>query len=425
MAVATAASRRPSSSRNGGRTSRPARKAAPAPPSGPVTTSRSPGRAPPRPGTRSDRPSAVTLSSTRSARVVSPPRTGTPASFSPSYSSSTSSTAASPGSPSVTIRRERLRPGSGEVADVHRRRAEAELPPREQVEAEVDALDERVLRDDAVPRPPRRRARSRRARPRRSSSASSPNSPSSSSVTAARSGRARRACPGRARRARRTGARETCPGRPHRPPRPRRRRRTLPAPRPRPRAARPASPRGSSPSTWTTMQPVPVTAASSSCPFATASTRSPSETWSTGPGNRRDDAELRAGHERELRRRGLRPHRLDAAHLGARPDERRHLAGVPAQHRHLDPVEDPLRRRGPIARSRRRRRDRGRPEASAPSPPRPRAASTRPRPARACRCSARAPTRARSSPRPPRAACAITGSAPIARVALAVSFITT
>ena len=31
------------------------------------------------------------------------------------------------------------------------------------------------------------------------------------------------------------------------------------------------------------MQPVPVTVASSSCPFATESDRSPSETWSTGP----------------------------------------------------------------------------------------------------------------------------------------------
>ena len=31
------------------------------------------------------------------------------------------------------------------------------------------------------------------------------------------------------------------------------------------------------------MQPVPVTAASNGCPFATASTCSPSETWSTGP----------------------------------------------------------------------------------------------------------------------------------------------
>ena len=42
-------------------TYRPARNAAPAAPSGPVTTSMSPGRAPARPGTRSLRPSAVTL----------------------------------------------------------------------------------------------------------------------------------------------------------------------------------------------------------------------------------------------------------------------------------------------------------------------------------------------------------------------------
>ena len=49
----------PSASRIGGRGA-PLAECRPAAPSGPVTTSRSPGVAPPRPGTRSERPSAVT-----------------------------------------------------------------------------------------------------------------------------------------------------------------------------------------------------------------------------------------------------------------------------------------------------------------------------------------------------------------------------
>ena len=39
------------------------------------------------------------------------------------------------------------RPGRGEVADVHRSSAEAELAPGEPVEPEVHPFDERVLRD--------------------------------------------------------------------------------------------------------------------------------------------------------------------------------------------------------------------------------------------------------------------------------------
>ena len=66
---------------------------------------------------------------------------------------------------------ERLGAGGGQVADVHRGGAEAEVAPREQVEAEMDALDERVLRDhQPVDRPPRRarsRTRGRAARARR------------------------------------------------------------------------------------------------------------------------------------------------------------------------------------------------------------------------------------------------------------------
>ena len=60
------------------------RKATPAAPSGPVTTSMSPGHAPARPGTRTLRPSAVTETTTRSAAVVSPPITVAPVSASPS-----------------------------------------------------------------------------------------------------------------------------------------------------------------------------------------------------------------------------------------------------------------------------------------------------------------------------------------------------
>ena len=56
----------------------------PAAPSGPGDDERVAGRAPLRPGTRSERPSAVTESDSSGALVVSPPTTGTPGSFSPS-----------------------------------------------------------------------------------------------------------------------------------------------------------------------------------------------------------------------------------------------------------------------------------------------------------------------------------------------------
>ena len=64
---------------------------------------------------------------------------------------------------------QRLRRGArgGEVAQVDRGGPKAELAPGDPVEAEVDALDERVLRDDEV----RRRAAPRRARRRRSARA--------------------------------------------------------------------------------------------------------------------------------------------------------------------------------------------------------------------------------------------------------------
>ena len=42
----------------------------------------------------------------------------------------------------------RLSARGGEVAEIHSRSAEAEIPKRDPVETEVHALDERVLRDD-------------------------------------------------------------------------------------------------------------------------------------------------------------------------------------------------------------------------------------------------------------------------------------
>ena len=90
----------------------------------------------------------MTLSTTDCARVVSPPRTGTPGSFSPAYSSSTSSTSRLARQPERDDQRERLRTAGGEIAEIDRRGAKPEVAPREQVEAEVHALDERVLRHD-------------------------------------------------------------------------------------------------------------------------------------------------------------------------------------------------------------------------------------------------------------------------------------
>ena len=64
--VATRASRFPPRRGPAPAAARPSRNAAPAAPSGPVTTRTSPGLAPERPGTRSERPSAVTESTTPS-----------------------------------------------------------------------------------------------------------------------------------------------------------------------------------------------------------------------------------------------------------------------------------------------------------------------------------------------------------------------
>ena len=113
-----------------------------------MTTSRSPGRAPARPGTRSERPSAVTLTTTWLARVVSPPANR--------HARLRQALVELDDLPHLDLPRQRerheqrLRPGGrrGEVADVDRGGAEPELAPAEPVEPEVDALDERVLGDD-------------------------------------------------------------------------------------------------------------------------------------------------------------------------------------------------------------------------------------------------------------------------------------
>ena len=84
IAVATGPSRRPSAVRIGGRRSAPLAERRPGAAERARDDDESPGCAPARPGTRSERPSAVTLTTTRPALVVSPPRTGTPASAIPS-----------------------------------------------------------------------------------------------------------------------------------------------------------------------------------------------------------------------------------------------------------------------------------------------------------------------------------------------------
>ena len=88
IAVATAASAHPSSVRG---MTRPAYPAAACPPSGPVTTSTSPGRPPDRRTGRSLRPRAVTDTIRTGARERSPPATGTPCSRMPAATSAASS----------------------------------------------------------------------------------------------------------------------------------------------------------------------------------------------------------------------------------------------------------------------------------------------------------------------------------------------
>ena len=81
---------------------------------------------------------------------MSPPITGTPASARPSYSSTTSATAVSDRAARLTTRPSGSAPAGGKIAEVHGRRAEAEVAPRDPVEPEVHALDERILGDHAA-----------------------------------------------------------------------------------------------------------------------------------------------------------------------------------------------------------------------------------------------------------------------------------
>ena len=85
------------------------------------------------------------------------------------------------------------------------------------------------------------------------------------------------------------------------------------------------------------------------------------------PGDRRDEPELPRGPARERRRLEPGRHRLDAAHLRLRPDERRDLALVAAEDGDVDLVENAPRGVRPVRRSRRRRQGRARPGSRARS----------------------------------------------------------
>ena len=194
MAWATGASDRPASRRNGGRVwartsssypaspSSSARRPAAAPPSGPVTTRTSPARAPARPGTRSLRPTAVTVRWTWSAAVVSPPRTGTPVSASPSYSSRTEPTSVSGRTPRET----KSASGSAPAAARSLRLTAAALKPRScQVVHSSRKWTASTSMSWVTTTPPSRTAVSSpmlSASPRRVSSARRPSSPRSESL---------------------------------------------------------------------------------------------------------------------------------------------------------------------------------------------------------------------------------------------------
>ena len=107
-------------------------------------------------GTRALRPSAVTPMVTLSAAFVSPPTTGTPGSFSPSYSATTSSDGGLGRNGERDEQRLGRRSHCGEIGEVDRRGLVAEVAPGAPVEPEVPALDEQVLRDDEPVREERR-----------------------------------------------------------------------------------------------------------------------------------------------------------------------------------------------------------------------------------------------------------------------------
>ena len=90
----------------------------------------------------------MTLSSTDCARVVSPPRTGTPGSFRPFVQLDDVLEVRLAGQPERHDQRERIGAARGEIAEVGRSGPEPEVAPREEIEAKVHALDQRILRDD-------------------------------------------------------------------------------------------------------------------------------------------------------------------------------------------------------------------------------------------------------------------------------------
>ena len=147
-AWATAARRRPSSRRSGGRAWRPSRKAAPAAPSGPVTTTRSPR---PGPGAAGHACRAADRGHgkhelRRAAGVPAGDRDAGLVQALVELEHVLELELARRGERD----QQRLRLGArgGEVAEVDRSRAVAELAVARPVEPKVDALDERVLRDD-------------------------------------------------------------------------------------------------------------------------------------------------------------------------------------------------------------------------------------------------------------------------------------
>ena len=115
-----------------------------------MTTSTSPGRAPPRPGTRALRPSAVTAIVTAGAAFVSPPTTGN--------ARLVQSGVELEHVVELGLRRkgerdeQRLGPCAhrGEIREVDGRRLVAEVAPGGPLEPEVSPLEEQVLRDDEI-----------------------------------------------------------------------------------------------------------------------------------------------------------------------------------------------------------------------------------------------------------------------------------
>ena len=173
------------------------------------------------------------------------------------------------------------------------------------------------------------------------------------------------------------------------------------------------------------MQPVPVTVPSSSWPFATAIVRSPSETWSTGPGDRGDAPSVAGRLARQLRAARAAPTASTPRISACPPGERRDLGRVAA---HDGDVELG---RAAAATSR----------SGSSVAPAPTGSSTTGTPARFAARPASSIASTQSSESVPMlstsaaateaisstscGACAITGSAPSASVAFAVSFMTT